>query len=107
MRDVLCIASLGTTDQGESGSQFRVDYLKSSQAVGFYYPDWVVMQKTMTGESSSVLEPESRLWKGTLAKDTALRNWCDQVSASIGICLSRWRRGPTQGGAATAKKPAA
>src|SRR5262249_24755543 len=44
--DVLRFASLGTTEQGDSRTRFRVDYLKSSGAIGYYYPDWVVMQKT-------------------------------------------------------------
>ena len=48
--DVLRFASLGTTEQGESGSQFRVDYLKPGGAIGFYHPDWVVVQKTEAGE---------------------------------------------------------
>jgi type III restriction enzyme len=33
--DVLRFAALGTTEQGESGTQFRVDYLKPSGAIGF------------------------------------------------------------------------
>src|SRR5690606_26952585 len=36
--DVLRFAALGTTEQGESGAQFRVDYLKPSGAIGFYHP---------------------------------------------------------------------
>ena len=36
--DVLRFASLGTTEQGESGTQFRVDYLKPSGAIGFLSP---------------------------------------------------------------------
>ena len=49
--DVLRFASLGTTEQGESGTLFRVDYLKPSGAIGFYYPDWVAVQ--MTGQARS------------------------------------------------------
>lgn len=37
--DILRFASLGTTEQGESGTQFRIDYLKPSGAIGFYRPD--------------------------------------------------------------------
>ena len=48
--DVVRFAALGTTEQGESGTQFRVDYLKPSGAIGFYHPDWVVVQKTKSGE---------------------------------------------------------
>jgi type III restriction enzyme len=48
--DVLRFAALGTTEQGESGTQFPVDYLKPSGAIGFYHPDWVVVQKTKDGD---------------------------------------------------------
>ncbi|QSR89179.1 DEAD/DEAH box helicase family protein [Methylacidiphilum caldifontis] len=48
--DVLRFASLATTEQGESNTQFRVDYIKPSSAIGFYYPDWVVVQQTEEGE---------------------------------------------------------
>jgi hypothetical protein len=51
--DVVRFASLGTTAQGESGTQFRVDYLKPSGAIGFYHPDWVVVQRTAAGEVNS------------------------------------------------------
>ena len=43
--DVLRFAALGTTGQGGLGSSFRIDYLKPSGAIGFYYPDWVVVQR--------------------------------------------------------------
>jgi type III restriction enzyme len=36
---VLRFASLGTTEQGESSTLFRIDYLKPSGTIGFYYPD--------------------------------------------------------------------
>lgn len=39
--DVVRFASLGTTEQGDSYTTFRVDYLKPSGAIGFYHPDWV------------------------------------------------------------------
>lgn len=35
--DVRRFAALGTTEQGESGTLFRVDYLKVSGAIGFYH----------------------------------------------------------------------
>ena len=35
--DVARFAALGTTEQGESGTQFRVAYLKPSGAIGFYH----------------------------------------------------------------------
>lgn len=86
--DVLRFASLGTTEQGESGTQFRVDYLKPSGAIGFYHPDWVVVQKTKAGEVNWIIETKGRVWEGTAAKDDALKTWCERVSAATG---SAWR----------------
>jgi type III restriction enzyme len=65
--DVLRFASLGTTEQGESGTQFRVDYLKPSGAIGLYHPDWVVVQKTKAGEVNWIIETKGRVWEGTEA----------------------------------------
>jgi type III restriction enzyme len=86
--DVIRFASLGTTEQGESGTQFRVDYLKPSGAIGFYHPDWVVVQKTKTGDFNWIIETKGRVWEGTAAKDEALREWCERVSAATGVA---WR----------------
>lgn len=84
--DVLRFASLGTTEQGESGTPFRVDYLKPSGAVGFYYPDWVVVQTTGQGEVNWIIETKGRVWEGTDAKDAAMRDWCARVSQQTGEC---------------------
>jgi type III restriction enzyme len=78
--DVLRFAALGTTEQGESGTQFRVDYLKPSGAIGFYHPDWVVVQKTKTGEVNWIIETKGRVWEGTAAKDDAIFDWCERVT---------------------------
>jgi type III restriction enzyme len=67
-KDVVRFASLGTTEQGESGTQFRVDYLKSSGAIGFYHPDWVVVQKTTTGGSTGSSRPRAECGKAPLPK---------------------------------------
>jgi type III restriction enzyme len=83
--DVLRFAALGTTEQGESGTQFRVDYLKPSGAVGFYHPDWVVVQKTAAGEINWIIETKGRVWEGTQAKDEAIRNWCETISKATGM----------------------
>jgi type III restriction enzyme len=82
--DVLRFASLGTTEQGESGTQFRVDYLKPSGAIGFYHPDWVVVQKSREGEVNWIIETKGRVWEGTTAKDDALETWCSRVTAATG-----------------------
>jgi len=86
--DVLRFASLGTTEQGESGTQFRVDYLKPSGAIGFYHPDWVVVQTTKAGDVNWIIETKGRVWEGTAAKDDAIKNWCERVSAATGVA---WR----------------
>jgi type III restriction enzyme len=86
--DVLRFASLGTTEQGDSGSQFRVDYLKPSGAIGFYHPDWVVVQETNDGEVNWIIETKGRVWEGTTAKDEALKTWCERISVATGAV---WR----------------
>lgn len=90
-KDVLRFASLGTTEQGESGTQFRVDYLKPSGAIGFYHPDWAVVQKTKGGEANWIIETKGRVWEGTAAKDDALEEWCRRVSQATGTTW-RYRR---------------
>jgi type III restriction enzyme len=87
-KDVARFASLGTTEQGESGTQFRVDYLKPSGAIGFYHPDWVVVQKTDAGEVNWIIETKGRVWEGTEAKDQALKTWCERINAATGAV---WR----------------
>lgn len=86
--DVLRFASLGTTEQGDSGTQFRVDYLKPSGAIGFYHPDWVVVQGTKSGEVNWIIETKGRVWEGTAAKDEAIEEWCRRVSQARG---TTWR----------------
>jgi len=86
--DVLRFAALGTTEQGESGTQFRVDYLKPSGAIGFYHPDWVVVQETKTGEVNWIIETKGRVWEGTTAKDEAIREWCERITEATG---ASWR----------------
>jgi len=87
-KDIYRFASLGTTEQGESGTQFRVDYLKPSGAIGFYHPDWVVVQKTENGEINWIIETKGRVWEGTTAKDEAIQTWCERVSEVTG---TPWR----------------
>lgn len=84
VKDVLRFASLASTEQGESGSQFRVDYLKPSGAIGFYHPDWVLVQKTTQGEVNWIIETKGRVWESTAAKDEAISEWCARVSEQVG-----------------------
>jgi len=85
--DVLRFASLGNTEQ-ESGTCFRVDYLKPSGATGFYYPDWVAVQQVDGGEVKWIIETKGRVWEDTEAKDRAIRLWCKKVTDQTG---EQWR----------------
>ena len=80
-KDVARFASLGTTEQGESGTLFRVDYIKESGAIGFYHPDWAVVQNTSAGEVNWIIETKGRVWEGTAAKDAAMSEWCTRLAA--------------------------
>src|SRR5712691_1779970 len=86
--DVVRFASLGTTEQGDSSTQFRVDYIKPSGAIGFYHPDWVVVQKTDQRAVSWIIETKGRVWEGTEAKDAAMHDWCARVTEQTG---QRWQ----------------
>ena len=83
--DVLRFAALGTTEQGASGTSFRVDYLKPSGAIGFYYPDWVAVQRELDGRIIHwIVETKGRVWEGTAEKDAAMREWCRRVTEATG-----------------------
>ena len=86
--DVLHFAALGTTEQGASGTTFRVDYLKASGAIGFYYPDWVAVQEDDGKAVNWIIETKGRVWEGTREKDPAMQAWCRRVSAATG---TSWR----------------
>jgi type III restriction enzyme len=101
--DVLRFAALGTTEQGESGTQFRVDYLKPNGAIGFYHPDWVVVQKTKAGEINWIIETKGRIWEGTTAKDEAIREWCERIAEATGTA---WRYVRVDQADFDARKPA-
>jgi type III restriction enzyme len=102
--DVLRFAALGTTEQGESGTQFRVNYLKPSGAIGFYHPDWVVVQETKAREVNWIIETKGRVWEGTPAKDEAIREWCERIAEATGTA---WRYVRVDQTDFDARKPAA
>jgi len=85
---VVRFAALGTTAQGDSNTQFRVDYLKPTGARAFYYPDWVVVQKTEAGEVNWIIETKGRVWENTDLKDEAMHDWCERMTKLTG---NAWR----------------
>jgi len=83
LADVVRFASLGTTES-ESGVAFKIDYLKPSGAIGFYYPDFAVVQNVGDEELHWIIETKGRVWEETPAKDAAMRHWCEQVTRNSG-----------------------
>ena len=80
--DVLRFAALGTTEQGESGTSFEVDYPMPSGASGFYRPDWVVVQETEIGELNWIVKTKGRVWEGAeQTDDDAMRKWCKLITS--------------------------
>ena len=61
-----------------------MDYLKPSGAIGFYHPDWAVVQKAGKGEINWILETKGRVWEDTKAKEAAMHEWCERVSEQTG-----------------------
>ena len=86
--DVLRSTAIGTTEQGDSSASLRVDYVKESGTVGFYYPDWVAVQKTENGETNWIIETKGRDRENTERKDVAMREWCRQMTSETG---NSWR----------------
>lgn len=65
-----------------------MDYLKPSGAIGFYHPDWVVVQKAKGGSVNWIIETKGRVWEGTTAKDDAINDWCERIARETG---TQWR----------------
>ena len=83
--DVVRFAAHSTTEQGASGTTFRLDYLKPSGATGFYYPDWVAEQRDLDGKIINwVIETKGRVWEGTTGKDAAIQDWCRRMGTATG-----------------------
>ena len=86
--DVTRFAALATTEQGASAAEFCIDYLKASGAIGFYYPDWVMVQEHNGAEIHWIVETKGRAWEGTEEKDAAAETWCRRVTEATG---QEWR----------------
>ncbi|MCA9630252.1 MAG: hypothetical protein KC766_21425, partial [Myxococcales bacterium] len=67
---------------------FHVQYLKSSGAVGTYYPDFVVVQSTAAGPVNWIIETKGREDVEVAAKDAQMDRWCNEVTAVAG---KTWR----------------
>ena len=67
---------------------FHVQYLKSSGAVGTYYPDFVVIQTVIGGHVNWIIETKGREDVEVAAKDAQMARWCLEVS---GVSDDIWR----------------
>lgn len=61
----------------------HVDYIKSSGAIGFYHPDWVVIQNTSAGEVNWIIETKGRHFENLSRKDAAIHDWGSRVSRQL------------------------
>jgi type III restriction enzyme len=77
--DIIRFAALA-----ESYTRFRVDYMSSSGAIKFYYPDFVAVQATPTGEVNWIVETKGREWDDVAQKDASMRDWCEKITAQTG-----------------------
>lgn len=68
----------------EHFTQFCVQYIKSSGAMGVYYPDFVAVQKDSKGEACWIIETKGQEDVEVAAKDAQMARWCDEVSKETG-----------------------
>lgn len=64
----------------ESFTKFRVDYLSSKGAIKFYYPDFIAIQSSKSGNTNWIIETKGREYTDTDRKDAAIQKWCEDVS---------------------------
>lgn len=67
---------------------FHVQYLKSSGALGTYYPDFVVVQTAEAGGVNWIVETKGQEDVEVAAKDAQMTRWCQEISAEAG---TEWR----------------
>jgi type III restriction enzyme len=64
----------------EHYTQFKVDYLSSSGALKFYYPDFVAVQTKNESQIFWVIETKGRIFDNVECKEAAMKLWCDNIS---------------------------
>jgi len=67
---------------------FHVQYLKSSGALGTYYPDFVLVQKKGKKEQRWIVETKGQEDVEVAAKDEQMKRWCSEVTAETGVLWS-------------------
>ena len=78
----------GRPAPGSVVTSFHVQYLKSSGALGTYYPDFVVVQRDGSKIVNWIVETKGQEDVEVASKDAQMARWCRQVSGETG---SAWR----------------
>ena len=78
--DIERFASLASSGEA-SATRFKVDYLKTTGAIGFYHPDFVAVQKTHDGAINWIIETKGREYENIQHKDESIEDWCQKISA--------------------------
>lgn len=68
----------------ESFTRFRVDYLSSKGAIKFYYPDFIAVQSSKSGNANWIVETKGREYTDTDKKDATMKKWCEDISKETG-----------------------
>lgn len=77
--DVLRFVALGTIEQGVSGTSFRIEYMQPNGTIGFYYPDWIVVQYFDNNEVYWIIETKEHICEYTDLREFAIDKWCEQA----------------------------
>lgn len=64
---------------------FHVQYLKSSGALGTYYPDFVLVQKKGKQLCHWIIETKGQEDVEVAAKDEQMKRWCSEVTSETGL----------------------
>lgn len=68
----------------EKTSDFFIEYINSEGGVGFYYPDFVLVQKNKSGKIINwIFETKGREDENVALKDAATIEWCANVTAEL------------------------
>jgi type III restriction enzyme len=65
----------------ESYTRFRVDYLSTTGAIKFYYPDFVAVQQATDGEANWIIETKGQEYENVRHKDESIEDWCEKITA--------------------------
>lgn len=74
-QDIVRFSSLA-----EQFTKFRVNYLSANGSLRFYYPDFIAIQVRDNSEINWIIETKGRVYENVEYKDSAIKNWCNEMS---------------------------